>query len=148
MNTTKIVKWLHPAKKPYNTKVLKYKHTFYTIKAHKRYLIFITACKWSCGKVMFSEVFVCPQGVSVCPGVCPGRGSLSREGVSVQGGSLYPGRWSLSRRPPYGCVWAVCILLECILLPIRFKYYTLKFTLMHELSHFGLETLIRLRLYA
>ena len=92
---------------------------------------------------VFRGVCLSTGGVSVCPG-----GSLSREGVSVQGGSLYPGRWSLSRRPPYGCVWAVCILLECILLPIRFKYYTLKFTLMHELSHFGLETLIRLRLYA
>ena len=73
---------------------------------------------------MFSQVSVCPQGgVSVQGGLCPG-GSLSR-GVSVQGG-LSPGevsvwegslsrRGSLSGRPPYGYIWAVCILLECIL---------------------------------
>ena len=43
------------------------------------------------------------------------RGSLSREGVSVQGGG------SLS--PPYGNERAVRILLECILVyPIKLKY--------------------------
>ena len=78
-------------------------------------------------KVMFSQVFVCPQegvsvqgvpvqgvsvqGVPVQGGLCPG-GSLSRE-VSVQGG-LCPGG-SLSKRTPYGNVRAVRILLECIL---------------------------------
>ena len=82
---------------------------------------------------------LCPLGVSV-GGLCPGGlcwGSLSTGGlclgVSVQG-DLYPGgvclgglcpegisvkrslSWgSLSRRPPYGNVQAVRILLECIL---------------------------------
>ena len=92
-------------------------------------------------KVMFSQVFVCPQGeVSVQGCLCPGDhcpwGSLSKgdslssgEEVPVQGGGgLCPGRslsglcpgWSLSGgsvsgRPPYGNEWAVHILLECIL---------------------------------
>ena len=102
-------------------------------------------------KVMFSQVFVCPKGrgvsvVSVQGGLCPRRslsgvffggvsvqgGSLSRQGVSVQG-DLCPGRGvsaqggSLSRRgslsrgvsvretPKYGNERAVRILLECIL---------------------------------
>ena len=48
-------------------------------------------------KVMFSQVFVCPQGGG---GLCP-EGSLPR-GVSVR------------KIPPYGYVRAVCILLEYI----------------------------------
>ena len=43
---------------------------------------------------VFRGVCLSTGEVSVCP-----EGSLSREGVSVQGGNLYPGRWSLSRRP-------------------------------------------------
>ena len=62
-------------------------------------------------KVMFSQVFVCPQG-GLCPvgslSVGPPPSGVSVEGVSVGG--------SLSRRPPpYGYVRAVRILLECIL---------------------------------
>ena len=47
--------------------------------------------KMKFAKVMFSQVFVCPQGVSI-----QGRGSLSREclcqGSSLSGGSLFDGR--------------------------------------------------------
>ena len=56
----------------------------------------ITARKRSCGKEMFSAVFVCPGGwgfLGLCPGVSLSGGSLSR-GVSVWG-SLSGG--SLSR---------------------------------------------------
>ena len=56
-----------------------------TVQARK---FIITARKRSCGKVMFSEAFVCPLG-----GLCP-VGSLSR-GISAQG-ALCP-RGSLSR---------------------------------------------------
>ena len=82
------------------------------------------------GKVMFSQVFVCPQwglcpsmhhrwhdqvGVSVQGSLCP-KGSLSRWGLCLgglyQGGSL-SGRtpW---KRPPYSNKRAARILLECI----------------------------------
>ena len=68
-------------------------------------------------KVMFSQVFVCPQG-----GLCP-VGSLSSGvsfcGASTQGGLCRGGLcWRVSVRetpPPYGYVRAVRILLECIL---------------------------------
>ena len=106
-------------------------------------------------KVMFSQVFVCPQGegslsrgvsvqgvsiwgvsvqgVSVhsgisiqwgiCLGVlcgclcliclclgglCPGKGSLSREGVSVQGRGLCPGKGSLSGEGVSVCPGGLC----------------------------------------
>ena len=75
----------------------------------KRITCFITARNSSCGKVMFLQVSVCPQG-GVYPSMQWGRG-------------VYP-RMQLGRR---GCVtrWvyipstvnkrAVCILLECFL---------------------------------
>ena len=68
----------------------------------------VTTRKRSMGeKVMFFFTSVCDsvhRGVSV-----QGEGSLSRlEGGICPGGSL-------SQRPPYGNDWAVCILLECIL---------------------------------
>ena len=55
------------------------------------------------------------EGVSVQGGSLS-SGSLSRE-VSVQGGSLSGGGSLLGRPPlpPYGYMWVVCILLECIL---------------------------------
>ena len=77
----------------------------------------------SCGNVMFIRLSVILfTGQGLCPGgLCPGslcpEGSLSR-GSLCPGGALYPGGlWggSLSGRPPYGYVWAVRILLECIL---------------------------------
>ena len=86
--------------------------------------LLLSPVKRNCGKVMFSEVFVCPQGclglfpggslccpggvsvqcglcswgVSVKGGFCPG-GSLSREGGLCQGVSVQGGG-SLSGRPP------------------------------------------------
>ena len=63
-------------------------------------------------------------GVSVQGGgLCPGRGSLSREGVSVWGVSVQGvsvqgvSIWEIppDRDPPYGNERAICILLECIL---------------------------------
>ena len=57
-------------------------------------MVIITACKRSCGKVMFSEVFV-HREVSVQGGLCLG-GSLSRGSLS---GGLCPGG-SQSGRPP------------------------------------------------
>ena len=85
-------------------------------------------------KVMFSQVFVCPQGGVSVQGRSLSRG-VSVRGVSVQGGfsvqgggGLCPGRslsglcpggslsgGSVSGRPAYGNEWAVHILLECIL---------------------------------
>ena len=52
-----------------------------------------TARKRCCGKVVFSEVFVCPQGVSVQ------GGSLSR-GISVTE-TLRPVRWKSGRYASY-----------------------------------------------
>ena len=83
---------------------------------------FITTRKRSCGKVMFSEVFVCLRG-----------GVLSRGGVHPQyGGAIL----STVCHPQQGCSMkegccegtpaplvnkqAVCILLECILVFIQF----------------------------
>ena len=83
-------------------------------------------------KVMFSQVFVCPQGgiwegggegnsmsravsvqgVSVQGGLCLGV-SLSR-GVSFQGVSVRETPLP-DREPPYSKEQVVCILLECIL---------------------------------
>ena len=65
-------------------------------------------------KVMFSQVFVCPQGgVSVQGGVFV-QGGLS-PGGSLSGRGLCPGGGLCQGDPPYGYIWAVCILLECIL---------------------------------
>ena len=68
-------------------------------------------------KVMFSQVFVCPKGVSVHRGVSvPGVSvqAVSVQGVSVQGVSVQ-GVVSVRETPPYGYVRAVRILLEGIL---------------------------------
>ena len=56
------------------------------------------------------------QGESLSGVLCPG-GSVSRrqKGVSIQGGLCLGA--SLSGRPPIRNVWAVRILLECILVP-------------------------------
>ena len=70
---------------------------------------------------MFSQVFVCPRGVSV-RGVSVGgalpRGVSVQGGISVQGG-LFPGgsvkETPRTENPPYGKERAVHILLECIL---------------------------------
>ena len=94
--------------------------------------------QWSCGKVMFLHlcVIMFTGGVGLCLGMslsrgclCPGGlclgvsvwGSLSR-GLCVQGDMC--SAWSLSGRPPYGNVWAVHILPECILV---YKYNFLAF---------------------
>ena len=65
---------------------------------------------------------LCPgEEVSVQGGgMCQGRGSLSRERVSVQRG-LCPGRgFSVRETPLYSYGRAVCILLECILVWLMF----------------------------
>ena len=56
----------------------------------------ITACKRSCDKVMFSEVFVCPQGVSI-------SGSMSiREGGGIfVSGPMFLPRGLPDRKPPW-----------------------------------------------
>ena len=76
-------------------------------------------------KVLFLQVSVCPQGVSVQGrGFCTKDGSLSRGGVSVQGRGLCPEGVSVQRvlcqgnPSPYGYVQAVRILLECILVGV------------------------------
>ena len=79
----------------------------------------------SCGKVMFSQVFVCPRGVSLSRRVhgrfrkkekYPSRGVLCRWYLSRGGcgGGLRPGV-SVRETPLYGKERAVRILLECIL---------------------------------
>ena len=75
-------------------------------------LSFFTAWKRSSGKVMFSEVFFCPQGDLCLGGLCPGvyvraggssvRGSLSR---GLCPGGICPGGF-LSRRVS---VWGVSV---------------------------------------
>ena len=84
-------------------------------------VLIFTARKRSCGKVMFLHlsVILFRGGGALSSGSLSGgvsvqvsRGRVSVPGVSVQGGSL-------PRRPPtplYGNEWAVCILLECILI--------------------------------
>ena len=111
--------------------------------------IIFTARKRRCGKAVFSEVFVYPQGGLglcqgglclrvLCPGGVSGQGGSLLQGVSVQrggglcaegrgvsvqrGGGLCPGG-SLSGRPPYGNEWAVSILLECILVRKGFSSF-------------------------
>ena len=68
--------------------------------------MFFTAQKRSCLKEMFLHLAVIlfigeslsnGRGVSVQGGFCPGAGSLSRSGVSVQEWGLCPGVGSLSR---------------------------------------------------
>ena len=50
-------------------------------------------------KVMFSQVFVCPQGRGLhLGGLHPGGGSASRRGVCIQEGGLHPGGGSTYRR--------------------------------------------------
>ena len=58
-------------------------------------------------KVMFSQVFVCPQGgLSLCPGGSLSRGSLFK-GVSVQGVSV---QWCLSGGLwGGGSIWGVSV---------------------------------------
>ena len=58
--------------------------------------------------ILFTGRGVCPGGISVQGGLCPGR-SLSRGSLS---GGLSVRETPL---PPYGYMWVVCILLECIL---------------------------------
>ena len=84
---------------------------------------------------------VCPEGVSVwevsVQGVlCPG-GGVSVRGVSVQGvsvwvglclGGLYQGLSVMETPPPYGNEWAVCILLECILVRNCIQKFVLTIT--------------------
>ena len=73
------------------------------------------------GKVMFSEAFVCPQGV-LCmislpawPGGSLSKGGLCPWGLCPGGGSLFWGVSVGGRQLPYGKERAVHILLECIL---------------------------------
>ena len=87
---------------------------------HPTGIIFCYCLQTNFAKAMFSQVFVCPRmGGDLCPGgLCPGRGSLSRQGggglsreFSVWG-DLCPGRdfcpgrgvcseGSVSRRSPH-----------------------------------------------
>ena len=75
-----------------------------------------TARKRSLRRLIFSQVFVFPQGEggSVQEGLCPGGVSVGGGGHLCVGEDLCPGG-SLSGRPPSGYLRAVCILLECIL---------------------------------
>ena len=75
----------------------------------------------SCGKVMFLHLSVIlftggfsVQGGSLSRGISVQGVSLSRLGVSVWGVSVQGGLCQ-GDPLPYGYVWAVCILLECIL---------------------------------
>ena len=74
-------------------------------------------------EVLFSQVSVCPQGACVVKGACVGKGGVHGEGgrhggggvcvaVAVWGGGMRGRRWPLQ--------WAVRILLECILVYVKF----------------------------
>ena len=101
------------------------------------------------GKVIFSQVFVCPQGVgfSTCitgymtrgpassgvlplAGVCI-QGGLHPGGVCIQGDLHRGGSWTASLPEIHEILWdtvnkwAVRILLECILVRSNFRNYVL-----------------------
>ena len=72
--------------------------------------VLITVRNSSCGKVIFSQVSVCPQGGGVHP---PGQADTSPgQTPPGQADTPHPGRWPPQR--------TVRILLECILVCIQF----------------------------
>ena len=114
--------------------------------ARKILYVFISVRQRSCGKVMFLQLFVCPQGEDIMSlpvwshvlsgGFClqRGGGSTSRwrywpsgiRGLLSHSG-IFPRRPVAEGHPPppwRTLLWAVCILLECILVFIASTFGT------------------------